>query len=71
MLKRQERSIEQVIKLRAGVDEARRRVEVGVFYAVRMQGVPVRVLAERLGMTRSRVYQLLHNGEALVDYKPE
>ena len=67
MLKRQERSIEQVIKLRAAVDEARRRVDAGVYHAVRVQGVPVRVLAERLGLTRARVYQMVHNGRSQLD----
>ncbi len=67
MLKRQERSIEQVVKLRASVDEARRRVDAGVYHAVRVQGVPVRVLAERLGLTRSRVYQMLHDAEHELD----
>lgn len=67
MLKRQERAIEQVIKLRAGVDEARRRVDVGVYNAVRVQGVPVRVLAAELGMTRSRIYQMIHNAERQLD----
>ena len=67
MLKRQERSIEQVIKLRAAVDEARHRVDAGVYHAVRVQGVPVRVLAERLGLTRARVYQMVHNGRAQLD----
>lgn len=67
MLKRQERAIENVIRLRAGVDEARRRVDAGVYNAVRVQGVPVRVLAAELGMTRSRIYQMIHNAERELD----
>lgn len=57
--KKQERAIENCVKLRAGVDEAHRRVYVGVYNAVRVQGVPARVVAERLGLTRSRVYQMI------------
>ena len=67
MLKRQEHAVEQVIKLRAQVDETRRRVDVGVYYAVRVQGVPVRVMAERLGLTRARVYQMVNNGGTRLD----
>lgn len=67
MLKRQENAIEQVIKLRASIEETRRRVDVGVYYAVRVQGVPVRTLAARLGMTRSRVYQMVNEGARQLD----
>lgn len=63
MLKRQEHAIEQVIKLRAGIDETYRRIDLGVYNAVRIQGVPARVLADRLGLTRSRIYQMVHNHE--------
>ena len=67
MLKRQEHAVEQVIKLRAHIDETRRRVDAGVYFAVRVQGVPVRVMAERLGLTRARVYQMVNNGAAQLD----
>lgn len=60
MLKRQENSIRQVIRLRARVDEAKRQVEAGIYNAVRVQGVPVKVLAHELGMTKSRIYQILN-----------
>lgn len=63
MLKRQEHAIEQVIKLRAGVDDIYRRIDLGVYNAVRVQGVPARVLAERLKLTPSRIYQMVHNHE--------
>lgn len=63
MLKRQERAIEQVIKLRAGIDEAHRRIDFGVYKAVRVENVPARVVAERLGLTRSRIYQMVKNHE--------
>ncbi len=56
-----------MIRLRAGVDEARQRVDVGVYRAVRVRGVPVKVLAARLGLTRARVYQMVHNGGAQLD----
>lgn len=62
LLKRQERAIEQVIRLRASIDETRRRIDAGVYHAVRVQGVPVTVVAERLGLTRARVYQMVHEG---------
>lgn len=67
MLKRQENAIEQVIRLRASIDETRRRIDVAVYQAVRVQGVPARELADRLNMTRSRVYQMVHNYEARRD----
>lgn len=63
MLKKQEASIQQVIKLRAGVDEAQRKVYVAIHHSVRVQKVPVKVLAARLGMTKSRIYQILKNHE--------
>lgn len=59
MLKRQDQSLEHAVKLRAGIDEAWRRFEIGVYRSVRVQDVPVRVVAERLGMTKSRVYQIV------------
>lgn len=62
-----ERDIEQVIRLRAQVDAARRRVDVGVYRAVRVKGIPVRVLAAHLGLTRARVYQMVRNGAARLD----
>lgn len=67
MLKRQELAVEQVIKLRASIDETRRRVDLSVYKAVRAQGVPVQVLADRLGLTRARVYQMVNNGAAQFD----
>jgi predicted transcriptional regulator len=67
MLKRQEHAVDQVIKLRASIDETRRRVDLSVYQAVRVQGVPVQVMAERLGLTRARVYQMVNNGAAQVD----
>lgn len=63
MLKRQEHAIEQVIRLRAAIDDTYRRIDLGVYNAVRIQGVPARVLADRLGLTRSRIYQMVHNHE--------
>lgn len=59
MLKRQENALEQAVKLRAGIDESWRRFEIGIYRAVRVQNVPVRVVSERLGMTRSRIYQIV------------
>lgn len=67
MLKRQEHAVEQVIKLRAQIDETRRRVDLSVYQAVRVQGVPARELAQRLGLTRARVYQMVNNGAAQLD----
>jgi hypothetical protein len=67
VLKRQEHAVEQVIKLRASIDETRRRVDAGVYHAVRVQGVPVQVLADRLGLTRARVYQMVNNGAGQLD----
>lgn len=64
MLKRQEHAIEQVIRLRASVDDIYRRIDLGVYNAVRVQGVPARVVAERLNLTPSRIYQMIHSHEA-------
>jgi hypothetical protein len=63
MLKRQEKAIDRVIWLRASLDETRRRIDLGVYRAVRVQGVPVAVLAERLGLTRARVYQMINDAK--------
>jgi hypothetical protein len=63
MLKRQEKAIDRVIWLRASIDETRRRIDLGVYRAVRVQGVPVAVLAERLGLTRARVYQMINDAK--------
>jgi hypothetical protein len=60
---RQEQSLERAVKLRAGIDEAWRRFEIGVYKSVRVQNVPVRVVAERLDMTRSRIYQIVKKVE--------
>lgn len=61
MDKKQEAAVRNVIQLRAGIDEARRRVDAGVYRAVRVRGVPVRVLADETGLTKSRIYQMLKN----------
>lgn len=63
MLKRQERAIDQVIQLRVRQDDIQRRVDVGVYRAVRVQGVPVAEMARRLKLTRQRIYQMIHNAE--------
>jgi hypothetical protein len=63
----QERRIGQVITLRASIDETKHRIDLSVYRAVRVYGVPVRVVAERLGLTKQRVYQMVHNGARQLD----
>lgn len=64
---RQEQKVEQVIRLQASIDEARRRTDVSIYRAVRVFGVPVKVLADRLGYTRQNVYHRVRKGARLLD----
>jgi hypothetical protein len=67
MMKKQERALEQIVTLRASVSEAQRRINLSVYKAVRVHGVPVRVVADRLGLTKQRVYQMVHDADSELD----
>jgi hypothetical protein len=67
MMKKQERALEQIVTLRASVSEAQRRINRSVYKAVRVHGVPVRVVADRLGLTKQRVYQMVHDADSELD----
>jgi hypothetical protein len=62
MLQRQERAIDRAVNLRALLDDLPSRIDVAVYRAVREEGVPVTVLAARLGLSRQRVYQMVNAG---------
>lgn len=64
---REEREIQRIVQLRANVDEAKRKVNIGIYKAVRVRGVSVSALAGRLGLSRARIYQIIDRGEAQLD----
>ena len=63
---RQERAIARTIRrrddLRTDVQAARKELDRTIYKAVRIDGVPVRDLAEALGLTRQRIYQMVEKG---------
>jgi hypothetical protein len=65
--KSQVRKLEQIVRLRAEIDVSRKRADISIYQAVRVANVPVRVVAERLNLTRQRVYQMVRNGSDLLD----
>lgn len=66
MTPQQSRAVDRVIRLRAGIEEAREQSDVAAYVAVRTKGVPVRELADTLGLTRQRVYQMVRHGEEIL-----
>ena len=67
MTTKRDREIAQAVRrrldyLRADAQAARRELDQTVYKAVRIEGVPVRYLAEALGLTRQRIYQMVEKG---------
>lgn len=62
----QQRATDRAVRSRAKIEESKRKAERDVALAVKA-GVSVRYLAEEMGVTRQRVYQMRDAGYLYLD----